>query len=104
MCGLYDTDDFVASSMCCQCKWTDLSTYASSFNPEDSQSIFEDNFAVFFTKDNCEYCHEAINFMNSIGYSSLVVDFDTLDNRAAAMQYIQDHVGNKMVPALFINK
>lgn len=34
-CGDYDTDEFVASTMCCSCMWTDLSTDAGSFNTED---------------------------------------------------------------------
>lgn len=102
-CGEYDTDTFVATDLCCSCQWVDDSTWADSFNPDDLQSVLSNNFAVFFTKDNCSYCLEARNFMNSIGYSSYIVDFDRLDNSGEVVQFMQDYIGNTMVPALFLN-
>ena len=51
-------------------------------------SILEDNFAVFFTKNNCNYCHYARNYMNSIGYPSFIVDFDDLPDPASAAHFM----------------
>ena len=42
--------------------------------------------------------------MNSIGYPSFVVDFDRIQNGQEAMKYVQDYIGNTMVPAIFINR
>lgn len=105
-CGDYDTDEFIASSACCACKWMVLSTDAETFTPTQDyfQDLATENFAILFTKDNCHFCHESVNYLSSVGYSSYVIDIDTLSNRAETVAWLQNEVGNSMVPAIFINK
>lgn len=107
-CGEYDTDTFVAKDLCCSCKYQDLSEWADLEGVTVDESDFEwvvgAHFAVIFSKDNCDYCREAINFMNSIGYPSFVVDFDRIENADEAVAYVSDYIGNNMVPAIFVNR
>tara|TARA_B110000285_G_C15015307_1_gene558733 strand:- start:483 stop:671 length:189 start_codon:yes stop_codon:yes gene_type:complete len=53
--------------------------------------------------DNCDYCHYAQNYMNSIGYPSYIVDFDNLENKDEVISFLQEIDGNSMVPAIIIN-
>lgn len=104
-CGDYDTDTFVAADACCMCQWDDLSTWATEFEPDHVylDGLFADNFIVVFTKDECIYCHYVQNYANSIGFASYIIDFDDLSNENEAVDWVQDYLGNDMVPAVFTN-
>jgi len=104
-CGDYDTDEFTAATMCCICQWDDLATQATEFeaNQQYLVDLLADNFAVFFTVNNCDYCHYAQNYMNSIGYPSYIVDLDDLENQEEVTQFLRQFAENSMVPALLID-
>ena len=87
------------------CQWDNLATFADTFEPshEYLDQLTKDNFAVVFTKDNCQYCHWVQNYLNSVGYASYIIDLDTLTNSQESIAFIQDVLNNNMVPAVYIN-